>query len=100
MPDAAVTVDLLEALDVLMNLAAQRTFDGVLAVEDAGDAGDVLVAQILGAPLRVNAGLGADLQTGGRADAVDEAQRDVCRLVVWKVHTQDTRHTCPSFATL
>src|SRR5262249_40318075 len=38
-PEAAVALDLLEAVDVLVYLAAQRAFDGVLAVEDGRDAG-------------------------------------------------------------
>src|SRR5207249_1093575 len=37
-------------------------------------------------------GLLTHLHRRGRADAVDVAQRDVRRLVVGEVHTQDTRH--------
>ena len=43
--------------DVLLHLAAQRAFDDVLAVEDVGDAGDLVVGQLLGPALRVDAGL-------------------------------------------
>src|SRR5262249_23511849 len=61
-PQAAVALDVLEAGDVLLHQAAQRALDGVLAVEDAGDAGDVLVREFAGAPQRVDAGLLAQAQ--------------------------------------
>src|SRR5262249_14182967 len=62
--------------------------------EDGGQAGQVVVAQFLGSPLRVDVGLFAEPQRQRRPDAVDVAQRDVRRLVVGDVHTQDTRHYC------
>ncbi len=45
MPEAAIALNLLQAIDVLMHLAAQRAFDGVFAVEDGRNARDVFVGQ-------------------------------------------------------
>src|SRR5262249_37766772 len=75
-----------------VDLPAQGAFDRVLAVEDARDPGDLLVAQVLGPPLRIDLALRAHLHRRRRADAVDVADRDVRRLGVGQVHTQDTRH--------
>src|SRR5262249_54969505 len=89
---ATVRADVLQAGDVLLHQAAQRALDRVLAIQDAGDAGDLLVAQLLGAALRVDAGLLAQAQSQAGADPVDVAQRDVRRFVGGEVNTQDTRH--------
>jgi hypothetical protein len=90
--DAAEAADVAQAGDVLLLLAAERALDGVLAVEDAGDAGRLLLAQLARLALRVYLGLRAQLQRRRRADAPDVAQGDVRRLVVGQVDTEDTRH--------
>src|SRR4051794_37918033 len=91
-PEAAGALDVLQALGVVLHLAAQRAFGDVLAVEEAHDAGDLLVGQVAGAALRIDVGLVAQLQGRGRADAVNVPQRDVRRLVVGQIDTEDTRH--------
>src|SRR5712691_9984293 len=91
--DASVTANVLQAGDVLLDLPAERAFDRVFAVEDGRQPGQVVVGQLLGPPLRVDLGLLAQPQRRGRPDAVDIAQRDVRRLVVRDVHTQDTWHS-------
>ena len=57
MTDAAIAADVSQPGDVLLNLAAQRAFDRVFAVEDVGEAGDVFVAQFLGLAQRIDVGL-------------------------------------------
>src|SRR5262245_11344120 len=98
--DAAVAADIAQPGDVLLNLPAQRALDrvGVVAVEDVRDAGDLLVAQLLGAALRIDPCLLAQFQGQRRSDAVDVTQRNVRRLVVGDVNTQDTRHGVTSFS--
>ena len=64
----------------------------VFAVENGGDAGDLVVVQLLGLALRIDAGLLAQLQGRGRPDAVDVAQRNMRRLIVGQVNTKDTGH--------
>src|SRR6516225_7455417 len=41
-PQPAVALDVLQAGDVLLDLTAQGAFDGVIAVEEAHQAGDLL----------------------------------------------------------
>src|SRR5262245_1723931 len=81
----AVTANVAQPGDVLLNLSAQRTFDRVFAVEQSGDAREFLVAQLLGAALGIDAGLFAQAQGQGRPDAVKVTQRNVRRLVVGDV---------------
>src|SRR6516164_8403961 len=50
---AAVATDLLEALDVLVQLPAERALDRVVLVQDRRNAGDVLVGQLARPPLRI-----------------------------------------------
>src|SRR6516164_3682144 len=91
-PEAAVALNVFQTSDVLLDLAAQRPLDRVLAVQNGRQPGDVFVGQVLGAALRVDAGLLAQAQGQRRPDAVDVPQRNVRRLVVGQVNTQDTRH--------
>src|SRR5262249_41355545 len=77
---------------VLLHFPLQRTLDGVFAVEDGGNAGDLLVVQLPGLAQRIDAGLGAQLQRRRRADADDVAQGNVGRFVVGEIDTQNTRH--------
>src|SRR5262249_6908062 len=67
--DAAVAADLHQPLDVLLDLAAERALHRVLAVEDGGDAGDLVVGQLLGPAERIDARLLAHLQRPRRPDA-------------------------------
>src|SRR5215470_1869757 len=53
-PQAAVALDVLQTRDVLLHLPAQRALDGVLAVEQRRQPADVVVGQLLGAPLRID----------------------------------------------
>src|SRR5262249_55720444 len=70
----------------------ERTFDRVFAVEDAGQAADVVFREIFGPPLRIDLRLAAQLQGRGRTDSVDVAKRNMGRFVVRKVHAENTRH--------
>src|SRR5947209_9445908 len=81
-PQTAVALNVFQALNVLLNLPTQRPLDNVFAVEEGGQAGDVLVGQVAGAALRIDVGLFAQLQGRRRADAVNVAQRNVRRFDV------------------
>ena len=78
----------IEPGDVLLDLAAERPFDGVVAIKQPGDAGDLVVGEFLGPAERIDAGLLAQAQRQRRPDAVDVAQRDVGRLVVGKLDAE------------
>src|SRR5438445_5059537 len=57
MPDAPVTLDVPQAGDILLHLPAERAFHRVLAVENPCQTADVVVGQLLGAALRIDARL-------------------------------------------
>jgi hypothetical protein len=65
MAQATVAADALQAEDVLVDLAAERALHRVLAVEDRGQAADLVVGQLAGATERIDAGLLAQAQRKG-----------------------------------
>src|SRR5262249_17045451 len=67
-PQPAVALDGAQPGDVLLHLPAQRALHRVLAVQDRGQAADLVVAQVAGAPLRIDLGLVAQLHRRGRPD--------------------------------
>jgi hypothetical protein len=91
-PLAAVRLDLLEPGDVARLEPPQRPLDEVLAVEDRRDPGDLVVAELLRPPLRVDVQLGTHLQGRGRPQPTDIPQGDVRRLVRRDVNALDTGH--------
>src|SRR5512138_1052549 len=67
--------------------------DLVAAVDLLTDGGHVVVAQVLGATGRVNAGCGQDPACRLLADAIDMRQRVKNRLIIGQVNTRDTSQT-------
>src|SRR5690606_24909495 len=89
---AAIAPDVPQAGDVLLDLAAESTFDEIILVEDADDLRQFLFRQVLGATVRVDAGFLQDLPAVGRTNAIDIRKAHPCRLVRGDVHTCDTGH--------
>src|SRR5262245_10246696 len=92
MTQPAIAANVAKPGDILSNLPAKRALNGVVAVEDRRDPGDLFVRQLLGPALWLDSSLLAHSQGQRRTDAVDVAQRDVRRLVGGNVNTKDTRH--------
>src|SRR5262249_14016963 len=92
MAQPAITADVTQAGNVLLHLAAERTFHRLFTVENAGQAADVVFRQVFGPPLRIDFRFAAQLQRRGRTDSVDVAKRNMGRFVVRKVHAENTRH--------
>ena len=84
MPDAAITIDRLQTLQIALHFAAQIAFDRQLAVRDRlDDFVDLLRRKILGAQIGIDVGLLENPFGGARADPVDVSQttlRSVYRL--------------------
>src|SRR5262249_9613263 len=87
-----IAADVAQPGDVLEYLPLQRPLDGVFLVEDGRQPADLVVRQLLGTPLRIDARLFADAQRQGRADTVDVTEGNMRRLIARQVHTQNTRH--------
>jgi hypothetical protein len=92
-PDAAVAIDGLEALEILLQLPAQVTLDDVLVLlDDLDDAVELLVGQLLGPDVGADLGLLEHELGAGRADAVDVRQRGFDALFAGDVDTEETGH--------
>src|SRR3954467_14547239 len=68
--DASVAGDVAQTRNVLRYLAAELAFDGVVLVQERGDAGYFVFAELAGVRLRVDTGFVAQLAGGLGADAV------------------------------
>ena len=85
MPQALVAADLDLATDVGLHLAAQVTLDLEVGLDVVAQVGELIVGQILGAQIPVDAGGFQDLLGAGTADAVDVGQRDLHALVAREI---------------
>jgi hypothetical protein len=75
-----------------LDLATELAFDGVVFVEQRGDAGDFVFAELAGMGLRVHSSLVTKLAGGLGTDSVQVRERDDRRTVVRDVDTLQTRH--------
>src|SRR5712692_3798345 len=95
-PQSAVAPDLLEALDVQRDLAAQIALDREAAVDDLADLRDLRLGEVAHADRSVDARL---LEHGGRCrrtDAEDVAQRNVDALLPRDINASDPCHLAQS----
>src|SRR5207244_3810331 len=78
---AAVAADVTQTGNVLLNLATQLAFNDVFLVEQVGDPRHVVIGQLAGLPLDVDAQRAADANRRRATDPVEIGQRNVNRLV-------------------
>src|SRR5690606_9393709 len=81
-----VAADLDLAADVGLHFAAQIAFHLEVLFDVIAQLGDLIVGQVLGAHVLVDAGGRKDLPGAGTADAVDVGQRDLHALVAREIH--------------
>src|SRR6185369_5711641 len=84
-PDPAVGTDVHQSLDVHRHFGAQRTFDLVVALDDAADLVDVRIREIAHAERRIDARLLYDLRRVLAADPIDVRETDLELFVARKV---------------
>src|SRR6185312_1470760 len=79
---ATIALDALQALEVHADFAAKVTFDDILAILDGmNDLGKLGFAQVLRANLRIDIGLGQNLDRVRGTDAINIPQRNVDALI-------------------
>ena len=94
MTDATVTVDRLEALEILLEFAAKIAFDRVLVLrDDLDDPVHLLIGQRLGAEIRADFGLLEDELGPGGTNAVNVREGGFNPLVTGNIDTEKARHT-------
>jgi hypothetical protein len=87
MPDAPVGVDGNKTPDVLCDLAAQVTLDGVLILKNLEDGRDVGFGQVASLGRGIDLSLLADFIRNVRTYTIDVAERNIDALVVGNVNT-------------
>ena len=70
MADAAITFDVAQSVDVLLDLAAKRTFNRVVAFQNRRQHADLLIGQITSLLVFVNGCFVAEVTSGLVADAI------------------------------
>ena len=87
--NAAVAVDLLEAREVELQVAAQVAFDGDgVGLNDRDDGSDLLVAQFPGAGVRVDVRLAENPLRQSRPDAVDVREGSFDALLIGNINAE------------
>ena len=84
-PQALVAADLDLAANVGLHLAAQVTLDLEVGFDVVAQVGQLVVGQVLGAQVPVNAGGCQDLVGSGTSDAEDVRQRDLHPLIARQI---------------
>jgi hypothetical protein len=93
MTDAAVTIDRLEPLEILLQFAAQIAFDHILVFgDDLDDPVELLIAQALGANIGADFSLFEDQLRPGRANAVNVREGGFNPFVTGNIDTEKARH--------
>src|SRR5438045_1407363 len=92
MAQAPIGPNLDKPSDIALNLAAKVTFDLIIAVQDLTQTTDLRLAQIFYSLSRIDARLLAKLNDVVLADAVNERERILRRLIPRNIDTCDTCH--------
>ena len=95
MAKAAVRADLLEALDVERDLAAQVALDLVAPIDDLAQPVHLVLGQVADPGVAIDVGLDEDLLGSRQADAVDVGERDLDPLLAGDVDAGDACHRSP-----
>src|SRR5205807_10261129 len=92
MSHASVGADVHQALDVLAHLAPQVSLDLVAAVDELGQAVDLVLGQVARAGVARDVGRRQDLARRGGTDPIDIGKRDHRVLLTRDVDAGDTCH--------
>ena len=93
MTKTLVAADLHLALDVLLDVAAQVTFDLQVGIDVRADAVDLFIGEVAHARVGVEIEVRDDLLRGRLPDPEDVGEADLQPLLAWNV---DASYTCHS----
>jgi hypothetical protein len=86
MPNATVAFDVSKPADILRDLPAERSFDGVIALQQRREAGNFFFVQIASTLGGLDAGFVTQLPRDPVAHSIQVAQGDYDRLIVGDVN--------------
>jgi len=93
MADAAIAIDRLKALEILLQLASQIAFNDVLVFRDhLDDPVELLIGQALGANIGADFSLFEDQLGPGRPNAVNVGESGFNPFVTGNIDTEEARH--------
>jgi hypothetical protein len=95
MPETAVGLDFDKPLDVHRNVFAQIAFDLAFGFDDLTDTVDLVFAEILNLPERVNVRGSQNAERTGVADPENVGERDPGLLVPRQIDASNTCHSLP-----
>ena len=90
---AAIALNVDEALDVHRNVLAQVAFDFALVLNDLADAVHLFLAQILDLLEAIDVGLVQNLAGAGLTDPENVSERDPSLLVAGQIDASNTCHS-------
>jgi hypothetical protein len=97
MPDAAITFDALQSLQVHADFAPQIAFDDVFPILDrVHDLRKLLFGQVLGSNAGIDVGAGQDILGVAWTNAINVTQGDVDAFVRRNLYSDDASHMCLS----
>jgi len=95
MPEAPVTANVHQALDVHGCLGAKRTLDFVISFDLTTKSVHIVVVEVLGTAIRVDTTRVDDLFRAGRTDPVYVRKGDLDPLTARKIYASDACHLIP-----
>ena len=87
-----VATNFAQTLDVHSSLTAQVAFDDIVMLDSIAEQCLLVLGQVLNAGIGVDTGLGQNLSSAGRSDAIDIGQSNFDPLVAGKINTRNTCH--------
>src|SRR5262249_3334314 len=95
MPQAAIAVDVDQALDVHRHFTAEIGLDDHFLLDDVPPPWYLFVRELIHARIRVDARTRENIPGRRRPDAIDIRERDFHSLLARDIHTGDTCHALP-----
>jgi hypothetical protein len=92
MAQATVATEIHQPLDVHRDFTTQIAFDAIVTIDDLTDPNDIVVRQLMHAPIRRNTDFVDDFLSLGVSDAMNISQGNQDTLLRRDIDARNTRH--------
>jgi hypothetical protein len=89
-------MDAHQALDIVLDLAPEISFNGVIRLEDRVQTGNLVFCELAGSHVFIEPQFLNDLIREAAANAVDVGKRDLKALFIWNIDPDDSWHVSGS----